>query len=265
VRTAAGAEADGVELAKAVGCEDAECLRRAPAKALLDAFEAEGMNAGPVAGRDVLPLQPRAAFERGRFNRMPVMHGNTLDEMRLFVALTYPQPITQAQYEGIVRAAYGARADEVLKRYPAGADARIALSTIQTDSGGALSTCLHQTAFGLFERAGVPVYAYQFADRTAPPLIDVPGFEEGAEHGTELTYLFPGLLGELDEGQQRLSDHMVDYWTSFAHQGRPEARAERWPRFRSAGDVLSLAPGRGGITTADTSERSRCAFWSTLQ
>ncbi|MGP4022537.1 carboxylesterase/lipase family protein [Actinomadura sp. 3N407] len=273
-RTEDAAEADAVTLAGAVGCakgspaENAACLRAVPVKTLLETFDGEGMNAGPVAGGDrVLPLQPAEAIERGRFNRMPIMHGNTLDEMRLFVSLIYPRPITVDQYESIVRSTYGADADAVLAHYPAAdyPDPRIALATIQTDFGGALSTCGHQDAFRSLKRAGVPVYAYQFADRAAPPLIDVPGFDEGAEHATELTFLFPGLLGELNTGQQRLSDAMVGYWTSFAHTGRPKARhTPHWPRFRSPDDVLSLAPGPGGIHRTDISESSNCSFWNSL-
>ncbi|WP_119727514.1 carboxylesterase/lipase family protein [Thermomonospora amylolytica] len=272
-RTEQGAEADGARLAAAVGCtgpaaEVAACLRATPVKTLLETFAAQGMTAGPVAGGDhVLPLPPREAIERGRFNRVPVMHGNTLDEMRLYVALSYPRPITAEQYEQIVRTSYGADADEVLKRYPAANydEPRHALAAVQTDFGGVLSTCLHQTAFRNFRRAGVPVYAYQFADRGAPPLIDVPGFDEGAEHATELTFLFPGLLGELDEPQRRLSDQMVAYWTSFARTGRPKAAdAPKWPRYRAAGDVLSLAPGADGIRTVNTAEASNCAFWESL-
>ncbi|SPT63199.1 carboxylesterase/lipase family protein [Actinomadura madurae] len=274
VRTEASAEADAASLAKAVGCDqgspvdNAACLRGVPVKTLLETFDAAGMSAGPVAGGDrVLPLQPAKAIEQGRFNRVPVMHGNTLDEMRLYVSLLHPNPMTEAQYESIVRSTYGDAAGAVLARYPARnySDPRIALATIQTDAGGALSTCLHQDAFQLLERAGVPVYAYQFADRTAPPLIDVPGFDEGAEHATELTFLFPGLLGELDPRQQRLSDAMVGYWTSFAWNGRPKARhAPHWPRFRSPGDVLSLAPGARGIHRTDTARTSNCAFWDSL-
>lgn len=270
------AQADGLRLAASVGCPSAgppaqtvACLRAKPVKALLDAFRAAGMEAGPVAGGDrVLPLQPAKAFDQGRFNRMPVMHGNTLDEMRLFIALSYPRPITASQYEAVIRGTFTGDADKVLARYPAAsyAEPRIALATVHTDFGGPLSTSLHQEAFQALRHAGVPVYAYQFADRTAPPLVDVPGFDEGAEHATELTYLFPGLLGELNAGQRRLSDAMVAYWTSFARDGRPQGDgAPRWPRFHSAGDVLSLAPGPGGIRTTDTAERSNCAFWDSLR
>jgi para-nitrobenzyl esterase len=274
-RTEQGAESEAVELAEAVGCGDAppdeavRCLRATSSRTLVEAFEAADMDAGPVAGGDhVLPLQPGEAIERGRFHRMPVMHGNTLDEMRLYVALSYPEPISAARYEEIVRATYGVNADRVLALYPTAnyPEPRIALATIQTDFGGALSTCRHLDALGLFTRAGVPTYGYQFADRDAPPLIEVPDFDEGAEHATELTYLFPGLLGELDERQRRLSDAMVGYWTSFARTGRPGGgeAAPRWPRFRTSADVLTLAPGPGGIHPTDTAEQSNCAFWRSL-
>ncbi|MEU9868878.1 carboxylesterase family protein [Actinomadura sp. NPDC048021] len=271
-RTESSAEAEGVTIAKAMGCDkgsdaaDAACLRATPVKTVLETFEAKATDAGPVGGGDrVLPLQPEQAIERGRFNRVPVMHGNTLDEMRLFVSLSYPDPITAAQYEDIVRSAYGADAGKVLARYPAGAypEPRIALATLQTDSNEVLSACVHQNAFRLLDRAGVPVYAYQFADRGAPPLLDVPGFEEGAEHASELTFLFPGLIGTLTPAQQRLSDAMVGYWTSFARDGRPQARqAPHWPRFRSSGDVLSLAPD--AVHRTDTATTANCSFWNSL-
>ncbi|MPZ86205.1 MAG: carboxylesterase family protein [Actinophytocola sp.] len=255
-RTMPAAEADAASVAAAVGCADAGCLRGVSAKTLLERFAALGAAAGPVVGDRVLPRQPADAIARGRFNRMPVMHGNTLDEMRLYVALFYPQPITEEQYDDIVLATYG---PAVLTRYPAASypEPRIALATIQTDYGGPLSTCTHLDAYRLLAER-VPVYAYQFADREAPPLIDAPGFDEGAEHATELTFLWPNLLGSLTEPQERLSDRMVRYWTTFAHDGRPAG----WPRFRDADDVLSLSPDR--IRPVDIAEQSNCAFWSEL-
>jgi para-nitrobenzyl esterase len=268
-RTDAGAEAEGQRLATAVGCGDAadlaECLRATPVKDLIEAFAAAGLNAGPVVGDPrVLPRTYPEAIASGRFNRVPVMHGSTLDEMRLYVGLEYPQPITAEKYEEVVRSTYGPAADAVLALYPAAAydDPRHALAAIRTDSAGALSTCAHQDAFELLTGAGVNVFAYQFADRGAPPLIDLPGYDEGAEHATELTFLFPGLLGELDQAQTALSDTMVSYWTSFAHHGRPvDPGAARWPRFRDSGDVLQFTPGKGGIRLVDTAETSNCAFW----
>jgi para-nitrobenzyl esterase len=274
-RTEHEAQDEATRFAAAVGCGGAEtpadrvtrCLRALPADRLVKAFQSASTATGPVAGGGgVLPLQPREALEKGRFSHVPVLHGNTLDEFRLFVAQEFPKPITAARYERFVRDRYGARADAILARYPAAAypEPRIALATLLTDSGTPLSTCLHLDAFHALRRSGVPVYAYQFADRDAPPLVDVPGFDEGAEHATELSYVFPGLLGDLDPAQQRLSDTMIGYWTSFAHRGRPEAQhAPHWPKFRTSDDVLTLAPGHGGIHPADTAGPSNCAFWKT--
>lgn len=274
-RTEGAAQDEAARFAAAVGCGGAatpadtvtRCLRALPADRLVKAFQSTSTATGPVAGADgVLPLQPRDAFEKGRFSHVPVLHGNTLDEVRLFVAMQFPEPITAARYEQYVRDRYGAQAEAVLARYPAAAhpEPRIALATLLTDSGTPLSTCLHLDAFATLRRSGVPVYAYQFADRDAPPLVDVPGFDEGAEHGTELSYVFPGLLGDLDPSQQRLADTMIDYWTSFAHHGRPRApHAPHWPKFRTSDDVLRLAPGPGGIRPADTAGPSNCAFWRT--
>lgn len=269
-RTERGAQTAGTEFAAEVGCDlddprrTVACLREVDPATLV---ETKLANPYPVAGGDdVLPMQPREALKRGRFNKVPVMHGNTLDEMRLFVAAEYPRPISAARYETIVRENYPRRAEEVLARYPAAnyPSPRIALATVLTDGTGPLSTCRHLGAYRLFAKSGVPTYAYQFADRDAPPLFDAANFDEGASHGSELEYLFPGLLGaELTPPQQQLSDTMVSYWTSFAHRGHPSTpRAPRWPEFHTADDVLSLAPGPGGIHTTNVATNSNCAFWN---
>ncbi|SFQ68983.1 para-nitrobenzyl esterase [Amycolatopsis arida] len=271
-RTEEAAQAEAARFATALGCAGepgaADCLRDLPARTLVDRFQSAGMSAVPVAGGDdLLPRQPREAIERGQIHRVPVMHGNTLDEMRLFIPLQFPEPISAEQYAAVVREDFGAAAEEVLARYPAEAypSPRIALATVYSDNGTPLSTCQHLDAYRALAAAGVPVHAYQFADRTASPLVDVPGYEEGAEHGTELNYLWPNLLGPLDGAQRRLSDAMVGYWTSFAHTGTPAAPgAPDWPRFRDSGDVLSLDIGSGGIRPTDVARQSHCAFWADL-
>jgi para-nitrobenzyl esterase len=139
-----------------------------------------------------------------------------------------------------------------LQRYPLTnyPSPSIALATIQTDAGTELSTCEHLTSYRLAS-AHVPVYAYQFVDRTAPPLVDVPNFDEGAEHGVELNYLFPNLFGRpLNAQQQALAAIMVKYWTNFAHTGTANGGdVPSWPQFRSAVDVLALGLGPGEVRT----------------
>ncbi|GAB3459720.1 carboxylesterase family protein [Actinophytocola sediminis] len=134
---------------------------------------------------------------------------------------------------------------------------------MQSDFGTALSTCSHVDAYRRLADAGMPVYAYQFADRTAPPLVDAPDFDEGAAHASELTFLWPGLLGSLTERQQRLADTMVAYWTAFAHRGTPSVQgAPRWPAYDRAARTLSLDLGEHGVHLKDVSLASNCAWWT---
>ena len=266
------AEATGARVAEAVGCTDpataAACLRSKSAEELLRAWPGGAF----VVGGAELPRQPSEALATDQFHRVPLMMGNNLDEMRLYVSLDpATRHLTAEQYEALIREEYGAHADQVLALYPASdyPTPSIALATIRTHSGSVLSTCEHLEAY---ELASDPpkrarVYAYQFQDRTAPPLVDFPDFDEGAEHAVELNYLFPGLfVSPLTAAQEELSTQMVRYWTNFARSGNPNGRGSpHWPRFHSAADVLALAlPEQGGIRPVDIKEASNCAFWESI-
>ena len=261
------AEAAGVAFAERVGCADAataaECLRGKGAEELLRAWSGGAF----AAGGAVLPLQPARALETGNRAQVPLMHGNTRDENTLFAPLSFGASISAERYEEIIRTLYGPVADQVLARYPASAypSPIAALSRVQTDAPGALSTCTHVRAYELASARPAPrVFAYQFRDRTAPPYVDFPGLEEGAQHATELSYLFPRLLGApLTREQERLSFAMVAYWTNFARRGTPNASGlPSWPRYRAPRDVLGLAlPEQGGIAPVDVAAESNCAFW----
>jgi para-nitrobenzyl esterase len=265
------AEAAGVAFAARVGCTDAAtaaaCLRGKGAEELLRAWSGGAF----VVGGPLLPLQPRRALETGNHAQVPFMHGNNRDENTLFAPLGYGTAITSERYAEIIRTLYGANADEVLARYPASAypSPIAALSRVQSDAPGALGTCTHVLAYELASarRSSARVFAYQFRDRTAPPYVDFPGLEEGAQHATELSYLFPRLLGAgLTREQERLSFAMVEYWTNFARRGTPNAAGlPTWPRYREPRDVLGLAlPEQGGIRPVDVAAESQCDFWNDL-
>jgi para-nitrobenzyl esterase len=268
--TKQAAETAGTAFAGKFGCTDpasaAECLRGKPSADLLAAWP----GGGPVVGGREIPLQPPDALRANRFHHVPIMHGNTHDEMRLFVSAQFDatgHPLTPQQYEAFIRGTYGAAADRVLALYPLSAfpSPTIALSTVETDFGTNLATCGHLTAYRALA-AHVPVYAYQFADRTAPALLDLPNFDEGAEHAAELNFLFPRLFGgPLSAAQEALSTTMVQYWTNFAHRSTPRAHdLPNWPRFRSDADVLSLNIGPGNIHPVNPAIPSNCAFWESL-
>jgi para-nitrobenzyl esterase len=275
----AQAEAVGLQVAERAGCADpataAACLRAVGIEDLLVAGQPAGYT--PVVGGALLPLQPEEALATGFYNRVPLIHGNTRDESRLFTPAVYGAGITAERYEEIVRALYGQNADAVLARYPVGdyPSPIIALSTLQTDAPfgwpfAVLATCKHAQAYDLLAaNRGQRIYAYQFRDRTAPPWLDFPGMEEGAQHATELPYLFPGIFPEaqLTAEQERLSRAMVLYWTNFARRGNPNGFGlPVWPRYRHSHDVLGLAlRSQGGIRPVDVAAESDCGFWHDLE
>ncbi|WP_370616959.1 carboxylesterase/lipase family protein [Mumia sp. Pv 4-285] len=264
------AEATGERVAEAVGCAQAAdvaaCLREVDVETLLRAWP----GGAPAVGDRVLPRQPREALADGTANRVDLVHGNTLDENRLFIPLQYGTALTAAQYTGAIGATFGPAAPGVLQRYPVTAypSPIIALSTVFSDYGSPLSTCTHVDAYDLAtDRRGARVYAYQFQDRTADPLIPLLAGQDGASHATELPFLFPGLFGDgLTREQDRLSDAMVAYWTSFAATGRPHGRGlPRWPAYEGPGDVLALnLESAGGIAREDVAAASNCGFWALL-
>lgn len=247
----------------------AACLRGKPVDELVRAWP----GGFPVVGGRELPRQPADALRTDHFHHVPLLMGNTKDEMRLFVGLLHDgagQPVTPAQYEEIIRASYGTAAETVLRRYPLSAypSPSIALATVWTDAPGLLSTCSHLGSYRAFAARPfpVPVYAYQFVDRTAPPLLELPNFDEGAMHAAELNFLFPDHFGPpLSAPQQALSTTLVRYWTNFAHHSTPNGRdLPNWPRFRSSADVLSLDIGPGGIQPANIETASNCKLWESL-
>ncbi|WP_185996196.1 carboxylesterase/lipase family protein [Nocardioides campestrisoli] len=264
--TLASSQAAAETYSAAVGCAEdtAACLRRTDPETLLRAWTSGAFAVGGAA----LPRQPGQALADGTANRVDLMHGNTLDENRLFIPLQYGTALTAAQYVGAIRATFGPAADAVLARYPLDAYASpiIALSTVFSDYGSPLSTCSHVDAYDTAQDR-TRVYAYQFQDRTADPLVPLLGTANGAAHATELPYLFPGLFGDgLDPEQEKLSDAMVSYWTSFARHGRPSGRGlPRWPEYDGAGDVLALdLQSAGGIRAEDVAAAANCSFWRQL-
>ncbi len=260
----------------------AACLREVGVEELLRAWLGALSPGGAfVVGGSALPVQPADAIAAGERARVPVMHGNTRDENTYFTpteALVStgapPSPtLTAEEYAAELAARYGDRADEVLARYPADAypSPLRALAAVFSDAGPPtmLATCAHVDAYEAL--SAVPrrarVYTYQFRDRTASPLADFPfpGYPEGAQHGSELPYLFE-MGAQLTPQQQELSATMVRYLTTFAATGKPNDRGvPKWHRYRAGGAVQGLDLERaGGVGPVDVAVESHCAFWASV-
>ena len=273
------AEANGARLAAALGCARpataAACLRARPAAKILKA--AAAFTWGPVTGGRTLPLSPLAAFQRGRYLRVPLLQGTNHDEGRFFVGFEFDigqgHPMTPRQYPKVVAAQFGTSdAKKIVARYPL-TDYKspdLAYAAVLTDSE---FSCPALLADSLTARSGV--YAYEFSDPHPPDDFPVRlSFPLGAAHSTELQYIFQRIpfldtIPPFTKAQLALSNLMIGYWTRFAATGNPNGapgQAPHWPRWpRSAGPVQELVPGSTmPESSAKFSAFHKCGFWTAI-
>jgi para-nitrobenzyl esterase len=264
----AQAQQAGQNYARAAGCADpataVACLRKAWAPNLIAAAQ-QVVVRGEVYGTGVLPENSATALAAGRWNRVPVMIGNTRSEGKLFI-IDRPD-LTAAQYVAQIRETYGTNADAVLARYPLAAYPApfYALAAVVTDSG--IACGVDGTADLL---AGLTrTYRYEFNDPTSPTLygFQPPGIDMSNAHSAELAYLFDFTLGDrpLTATQQRLSRQMMRYWAAFARTGDPNVHGQpAWPRFtRDTHRTLVLRP-TGSTVSTTIAEEHNCAFWARI-
>jgi para-nitrobenzyl esterase len=265
----AAAEALGQDFAKRAGCADqsAACLRRLPVARIL-AAQADH-KAGLIEDGSVLPRSPARAFPSGQFNKVPVISGTNLDEASLFVVFVEKRFGTApdaAQYRAILKSFYAGDAAKVMAEYPLARYASPAMAL----SAAATASMFDCRGLRIYDWLApfVPVYVYEFADRTAPDYMPPVGFALGAAHTFELPFLFTdyhgalGTLHTLDPAQKKLSAFMLGAWTRFAHTGEPGGA---WPRFTLPGQrVLRLDLGHPAPITDYAAEHD-CAFWDRVQ
>ncbi|ALG75309.1 carboxylesterase [Azospirillum thiophilum] len=295
------AEKKATAFANAAGCgqEDDEataaCLRKLPVDTLMkmsgppEAFGPYVVT--PVADGQIVPSGGASAIESGNFNRMPIMNGSTRDEGNFFAAIPVyhsGKAITEADVEGYVKTVFGGNAgaggtppsypvgtvDKILAQYPSGdyLSPQLRMNAIQSD----VMVCRIQHGTHLL--AGkVPLYVYEFRDRTAPFMFPkLPDFVPLAYHTADLQYLFPGFRGgdkgvrhELNSQQLQLSDQLVAAWTNFAKTGDPNGEGVTvWPQYTGepnartylAQDIPELSTLSDDVFTAD----HKCSFWKNL-
>ncbi|MET8758290.1 carboxylesterase family protein [Lentzea sp. NPDC004782] len=241
------AAADAVAISARLGCTDVECLRALPPTV----FTAIDRGVTPVVtGNSVLPVNPVDALESGRFNRVPVIWGNTRDEGRLTSA-TVPEPF---DYNGLLEQSFGAeKAAKIAAEYPAGDSARLAYGAVLTDGVWA---CHQLTDDRLLSRY-TPTYGYEFADRTAPlgwfKDLFPAGSPAGAWHSSDLAYFFDIPTFDLNPAQQQLASTMIRDWTTFARTGKPG-----WARGTVQEYSLEHVGPINGLT------RHNCSFWNSI-
>ena len=231
----------------------ADQLRAIPAADLLAAQQQVLSTGGtalpfqPVWGGSLLPVHPLAAIKDG-MGAQPeaVLHGTTLDEMRLFTA--WDSSLTGIDGDGVVsraRARHGDSAKDVVDLYrsihPSFEWGQV-WSAMETDAVFRIPA--HDLVNAL-RTTGVPSWQYVFAWPT--PLL---GGRMGACHAVEIPFVFnnvrqPGASQFLGAAQhlEELSAHMNQAWIRFAHGDAPHpqwpAEDESHPVWRFHNDVTA--------------------------
>ncbi|MEV5966726.1 carboxylesterase family protein [Kribbella sp. NPDC051952] len=263
--TTEGARTQGVALAQQLGCEDLACLRKLPVEKILAAPQVMNIFQPYALGNDQLPADPAKALETGEFADVPVLSGTTRDEHTTFVAFFRElagNPVTAQDYPELLRTAFGDQAATIAAEYPLTdyPTPALAWASVITDRMWARAQLRQNQLLS----AKNPLWFYEFADRQAPADIPFPqGFQPGAWHAGDVQYIFRNDKDALTEEQVELSDTMIRYWSTFAHNGDPNADGlPEWPKFSTPDTVLSLAPK--AIRTVDYAQEHRLAFWQRI-
>ncbi|WP_158913253.1 carboxylesterase/lipase family protein [Caulobacter sp. S45] len=257
----------GRTFAAKAGCagQDASCLRALSVEQVLKAqgpmipLVAAGF---PTADGTVITASPFEAFGSGRFNRVPILTGLVGDEQAFFLdELNGASPLTAEGFAHYLQSFGAEDAPALQAAYPLTAYASPSLAEIAAAEG--YKACMARTLDRMWSRR-VPVYAYQFDDRTAPSYFGSVSYPMGAYHTAELQFLFPGFHGgqgsahSLVPAEQALSRRMIAAWTSFARTGRLGAPWIAYSRDRDA--ILSLDIGQPHLL-APYAKEYHCDLW----
>ncbi len=224
------AEGIGAALAAKIGAPHIADLRGLDAQTLLDRVTAAGFVPYGTIDRAILPRQLVDTFDRGEQAHVPLLAGFNSGEIRTLRYLLYPLPKDPGSYAADIEARYADLAEAYLRLYPAQADpdeVRLAATRDAVFGWAAEGMVRKQTAVG--ERAYLYRFNHTYPAETAAGL---EGF-----HASEVPFVFgtfaatpPGWPAIPESTEQReFADTLLDYWTSFARDGRPTAQeAPNW-------------------------------------
>jgi para-nitrobenzyl esterase len=236
------AEATGAALAAKLGAPDIAALRAMDAQKLTDASTAAGyVPYGTIDGK-ILKRQLVDTFDRGEQAPVPLIAGFNSGEVRGLRQLLPPLPASAAAYEDAIRKIYGDLSDAYLKLYPPP-------DLDQARLDAARDAIFGWTAERLVRKQraiGRPAFLYYFShDYPAAQAAGLTAF-----HAGEVPFVF-GTLARTPAGwptipdtaeERQLSETMIDYWTSFARDGRPTAaNAPAWKPFSDRRSYMEFA------------------------
>jgi para-nitrobenzyl esterase len=264
------------DFAVAAGCADqnAKCLRALTPEQIL--AHSGGIirlvTAFPSPDGTVITHPAAEAFSQGFFNHVPIMTGLVSEEQAYFLPETNSHvPLTAADFNAYAKSFGPQFTERLLNKYPLASYPNPSLAEIAMAQGQKSCTArFMEQSWSKY----VPVYAYEFQERTAPSYFAPVSYPMRAFHTAELQYMFPlfhggqGTPHPLNPEQVHLSDILVDYWTTFAKYGAPNAPAKTglpdWPRYSPDKDNIQAIDLPSQKQVGGYGEMYDCEFWDPI-
>jgi para-nitrobenzyl esterase len=255
------------------GCkaDDLACLRKLPAKKVLELIASQGMGARYVPHNDgyFLTAKPIEIVRIGKFNNVPFIGGSNLNETDVIMSrdsdLKKAKP---SQYQEMMIKKFSAtdqEAETIAKMYPLSQYDNKPINAykrIGTESGMGCTGILGAEAVAKFQK-DVFVYRFDYHDIYW-------GKSIGAVHSLEMPFVFDTLdrrpeslllKAKNEKVMEGISHTMQGYWVNFAKTGNPNGPGlPQWPVFKTDSPEVQVMDVKVRPEAADN--QARCEFWA---
>ena len=236
-------EAQGLKLQEKLGAASIEAMRDIGPDRILAA--AQGISGGIVIDGENITGTADEVFAAHRQNDVPTIVGFTRDETFANIG----KASTVAEYQALVRAAFGANGEAVLKAYPVKDDAGVNRAIVDITRDMSVGSQMYNWAAAVRANGKSPAWAYHFTRRQPyTPGIKFSDHDPataGAYHTGEVPYFLRNLEAMNLFRQTRdwtpldykLRDTMSAIVLSFAKTGVP---GPNWPVFDAKNPQVML-------------------------
>jgi para-nitrobenzyl esterase len=211
---------------------------------------------------------PHEVIATGKHNHVPLVFGSNSDETSLSLAQSFPQGMTDAQYQAAVLAFVGGNqsaADAVVGEYPTSSYASPLEAFIQVSTDAKfVCTTRYDARAAAAGQTDAGVWRYFFVHHLESAGATVGAL--GAWHGLELAFVFRDLGASgytPTSAETSLADAIEGSWTSLASSGDPGAGgAAAWPHYDATNDTTVQLDD--SIQTVNGVRKAQCDFWDHL-
>jgi carboxylesterase type B len=213
-----------------------------------------GMRFAPVIDGYFLTEQPFAALQHGKFNDVPMLTGNALNEIQFGVS-GGQRPSSITDYRARIESRWSGTAADILKMYPAQSDedAKRAWGASGRDSA---MVNLYLWSRQRAQSAKSKTFIYLW-DHTVPgPDADI----YGAFHTSDVLYTMNTLYSSarpFTDEDRKIAGIMSSYWANFARTGDPNGSGlPAWPPTGTKQEVMELGERFMPIPLTDSAEKT---------